>query len=91
MHSRKDFSAITDQLRQCAFVDFVRWRVWKIAGAWEAENKRLREALGFYAREANWRTTTKYMSGRSGQTSVEIDRGSRARQALAALAAEGGA
>lgn len=37
MHSRKDFSAITDQLRQCAFVDFVRWRAWKIAGAWEAE------------------------------------------------------
>ena len=44
-----------------------------------------REALMFYAREANYRTTTMYMSGRSGQTSVEIDGGKRAAEALAAL------
>ena len=42
----------------------------------------LRDALRFYAREANYRSTTMYMSGQSGKTAIEIDAGSKARKAL---------
>jgi hypothetical protein len=46
------------------------------------EVERLREALRFYAREANYRSTTMYMSGQGGKTAIEIDGGQRARAAL---------
>lgn len=49
------------------------------------QHEALREALAFYAREANYRSTSMHMSGQSGQTSVEIDGGKRAAEALAAL------
>ena len=42
----------------------------------------LRDALRFYAREANYRSTTMYMSGQSGKTAIEIDGGDCARAAL---------
>lgn len=42
----------------------------------------LREALRFYAREANYRGMTMYMSGKRGKTAIEIDGGQRARAAL---------
>ena len=46
------------------------------------EAERLREALRFYAREANYRSMTMYMCGQGGKTAVEIDAGSRAIVAL---------
>lgn len=63
----------------------------ELATYWKAEAERLaaqptpdamREALRFYAREANYRSMTMYMSGQSGKTAIEIDGGSRALAAL---------
>ena len=50
--------------------------------ALEAENKSLRDALGFYAREYSWRSSTVYACGHSGKSSAEIDRGQKARATL---------
>ena len=50
--------------------------------ALEAENERLREALQFYAREYNWKSSGVYMCGHSNPSSAEIDRGNKARAAL---------
>ena len=46
------------------------------------EVERLRQDLRFYAREANYRSMTMYMSGQGGNLAVEIDAGSRAIVAL---------
>ncbi len=48
-----------------------------------AENERLRAALRFYAREISWKSCGVYMSGQSQPSSAIIDKGNRARQALA--------
>ena len=47
------------------------------------EIERLRDALQFYARENSWKSCGMYMSGRPNPSSAEIDRGSKARAALA--------
>lgn len=47
------------------------------------------KALRFYARENSWKTCGMYMSGRPNPSSAEIDKGNKARQALASI--EGGA
>ena len=47
------------------------------------EIARLREALQFYAREYNWKSCGVYMCGHSNPSSAEIDRGNKARAALA--------
>lgn len=47
------------------------------------EIERLRGALQFYARENSWKSCGMYMSGRPNPSSAEIDRGDKARAALA--------
>ena len=47
-----------------------------------AENERLREALGFYARPQSWRSCGLYMSGQSQPHAAQLDEGERARAAL---------
>ena len=47
------------------------------------EIERLREALQFYARKYNWKSCGVYMCGHSNPSSAEIDRGNKARAALA--------
>ena len=52
------------------------------AQEWKAENERLREALGFYARPQSWRSSGVYMSGQSQPHAAQLDEGERARAAL---------
>ena len=47
------------------------------------EIERLRGALQFYARKYNWKSCGVYMCGHSNPSSAEIDRGNKARAALA--------
>lgn len=48
------------------------------------ENRRLREALEFYADKENYEITLEWINGelRAGPTYVEYDNGEKARQAL---------
>jgi hypothetical protein len=48
----------------------------------KADNKRLREALEFYAKEYNYRSATVYMCGHRGAHNIDSDRGNKARAAL---------
>ena len=56
--------------------------------ALSAENKRLCEALAFYARENSWKSCGMYMSGRPNPSPAEIDKGGKASAALDARGLE---
>lgn len=55
------------------------------ADAAERQRDEAIAALKFYARAYNWRSSTVFMCGHSGQSSAELDAGNKARQALAQI------
>lgn len=50
---------------------------------WEEGRAVLETALRFYGRESNWRSATMYMCGHAGASQAEVDRGAKARAAIA--------